>query len=177
MRYFVFVREEGNEHDFIANLETMEITEDIRYAQQISEDELENIDIAYMNQNEFFATDISTYGVSYLPALHYHPPRGFRPPPPPPRRRYRRRPAPPPLGAILLGAMLGRPRPPMRRPSRGPGRPPRGGMPGRPARFGRGPGGPGRRGPGGPGGRGPGGPARRGPGGPGGRGPGRGPGR
>jgi len=149
-------------YEFIQDMEHMILTKDPYRALQITDYDLEYIDMAYLNECGFYALEADRFKVSLLEALLFRPRvRGFRPlipPPPPPRRRRHG----------LFGIGFGRPhapRPPMspgrhKGPRPSPGRHFGGGLFGRPKA---GPGGFGghSRGPGGRGGRGPGG---RGPG-------------
>ena len=153
------------EYEFIRDLEHMILTEDPNRAMQLTERDLDSIDMAYLAEAGFYALEADRFQVSLLEQLLFHPVvRGFRPlVPPPPRPRAARVAPPPPRPAAPKprpAAAAPRPRP------EGPGMG-RSGAPARSPEGGRGPGGRG------PGGRGPGGPGGRGPGGPGGRGPGR----
>lgn len=153
------------EYEFIRDLEHMILTEDPNRAMQLTERDLDSIDMAYLAEAGFYALEADRFQVSLLEQLLFHPVvRGFRPlVPPPPRPRAARVAPPPPRPAAPKprpAAAAPRPRP------EGPGMG-RSGAPERSPEGGRGPGGRG------PGGRGPGGPGGRGPGGPGGRGPGR----
>ena len=167
------------EYEFVRDLEHMILTEDPDRAMQLTERDLDSIDMAYLAEAGFYALEADRFQVSLLEQLLFHPlVRGFRPvvPPPPRRPRVHRAPPPPPRPRGVRVAPPPPPRPAALRPRpaapaprprpEGPGLG-RAGAPARGLEGGRGPGGRG------PGGRGPGGPGGRGPGGPGGRGPGR----
>ena len=166
------------EYEFIRDLEHMILTEDPDRAMQLTERDLDSIDMAYLAEAGFYALEADRFQVSLLEQLLFHPVvRGFRPlvsPPPRRPRAHRASPPPPrPRAARVAPPPPPRPAAPKPRPAAPAPRPrPEGlgmGRPGAPARRpegGRGPGGRGS------GGRGPGGPGGRGSGGPGGRGPG-----
>ena len=145
------------EYEFIRDLEHMILTEDPDRAMQLTERDLDSIDMAYLAEAGFYALEADRFQVSLLEQLLFHPVvRGFRPlvPPPPRLPRAHRAPPPPPRPAAPKprpASAAPRPRP------EGPGMG-RAGAPARGPEGGRGPGGrgPGGRGPGGPGGRGPG---------------------
>lgn len=153
------------QYEFIKDMDKMILTEDPASALQVSEEQLEYIDMAYLNAAGFYALEADRFQVSILEKLLFSPiMMGYRPPvapprprrrmPPPPPRRAPRRPAPPrpgrsPLG--MLGAMFA-PEPKRGRRPDGPKPAPRPEGPGGPrGERGRGPGA-GRK----PGGRGPG---------------------
>lgn len=156
------------DYEFIQDLENMILTEDANRALQVTERELDAIDMAYLNEAGFYALEADRFQVSILEQLFFRPlVRGFRPlvpppprpprarrvPPPPPRPRARRVPPPPPAPrhrpAVRAAALAPRPGRPA---GHGVARPrPAGPGAGRPARPTSGPGGRG------PGGRGPGG--------------------
>lgn len=162
------------EYEFVRDLEHMILTEDPNRALQLTERDLDSIDMAYLSEAGFYALEADRFHVSLLEQLLFHPlVRGFRPLVPPPPRRPRAHRAPPPPPPRPRAARVAPPAPPRpaaprpraARPAAPAPRPrPEGpgmGRPGVPARGpegGRGPGGrcPGGRGPGGPGGRGPG---------------------
>ena len=166
------------EYEFIRDLEHMILTEDPKRAMQLTERDLDSIDMTYLAEAGFYALEADRFQVSLLEQLLFHPVvRGFRPlvsPPPRRPRAHRASPPPPrPRAARVAPPPPPRPAAPKPRPAAPAPRPrPEGlgmGRPGSPARRpegGRGPGGRGS------GGRGPGGPGGRGSGGPGGRGPG-----
>lgn len=145
------------EYEFIRDLEHMILTEDPDRAMQLTERDLDSIDMAYLAEAGFYALEADRFQVSLLEQLLFHPVvRGFRPlvPPPPRRPRAHRAPPPPPRPAAPKprpASAAPRPRP------EGPGMG-RAGAPARGPEGGRGAGGRGSggRGPGGPGGRGPG---------------------
>ena len=158
------------EYEFIRDLEHMILTEDPDRAMQLTERDLDSIDMAYLAEAGFYALEADRFQVSLLEQLLFHPVvRGFRPlvPPPPRRPRAHRAPLPPPRPRAARVAPPPPPRPaaPKPRPASAAPRPRpegpgmgRAGAPARGPEGGRGPGGrgPGGRGPGGPGGRGPG---------------------
>ena len=164
------------EYEFVRDLEHMILTGDPNRALQLTERDLDSIDMAYLSEAGFYALEADRFQVSLLEQLLFHPVvRGFRPlvPPPPRRPRAHRAPPPPPRPRGVRVAPPPHPAAPKPRPVAPAPRPrPEGlgmGRPGAPSRRpegGRGPGGRGT------GGRGPGGPGGRGSGGPGGRGPG-----
>ena len=158
------------EYEFVRDLEHMILTEDPNRALQLTERDLDSIDMAYLSEAGFYALEADRFQVSLLEQLLFHPVvRGFRPlvPPPPRRPRAHRAPPPPPRPRGVRVAPPPPPRPaaPKPRPAApaprprldGPGMG-RSGAPARGPEVGRGPGGrgPGGRGMGGPGGRGPG---------------------
>ena len=162
------------EYEFIRDLEHMILTEDPNRALQLTERDLDSIDMAYLSEAGFYALEADRFHVSLLEQLLFHPVvRGFRPlvpppprrprahrapPPPPPRPRAVRVAPPPPPRPAAPRPRAARPAAPAPRPRpEGPGMG-RTGAPVRGPEGGRGPGsrGPGGRGPGGPGGRGPG---------------------
>ena len=165
------------EYEFVRDLEHMILTEDPKRALQLTERDLDSIDMAYLSEAGFYALEADRFQVSVLEQLLFHPlVRGFRPlvPPPPRRPRAHRAPPPPPRPrGVRVAPPPPRPAAPKPRPAapsprprtEGPGMG-RSAAPARGPEGGRGPGGRG------PGGRGPGGPEGRGMGGPG-RGPGR----
>ena len=161
------------EYEFVRDLEHMILTEDPKRALQLTERDLDSIDMAYLSEAGFYALEADRFQVSVLEQLLFHPlVRGFRPlvPPPPRRPRAHRAPPPPPRPRGVRVAPPP-PRPAAPKPSsaapsprprtEGPGMG-RSAAPARGSEGGRGPGGrgPGGRGPGGPGGRGMGGPGR-----------------
>lgn len=162
------------EYEFVRDLEHMILTEDPKRALQLTERDLDSIDMAYLSEAGFYALEADRFQVSVLEQLLFHPlVRGFRPlvPPPPRRPRAHRAPPPPPRPrGVRVAPPPPRPAAPKPRPAAPSPRPrTEGPGMGRSAAPARGPEG-GR----GPGGRGPGG---RGPGGRGMGGSGRGPGR
>ena len=154
------------EYEFIRDLEHMILTEDPKRAMQLTERDLDSIDMVYLDEAGFYALEADRFQVSLLEQLLFHPlVRGFRPvvPPPPRRSRAHRTPPPPPRPRGVRVAPPPRPAAPRPRPSAAAPRPRldgpgmgRAGTPARSPEGGRGPGsrGPGGRGPGGPGGRG-----------------------
>lgn len=164
------------EYEFVRDLEHMILTEDPKRALQLTERDLDSIDMAYLSEAGFYALEADRFQVSALEQLLFHPlVRGFRPlvPPPPRRPRAHRAPPPPPRPrGVRVAPPPPRPAAPKPRPAapsprprtEGPGMG-RSAAPARGPKGGRGPGGrgPGGRGPGGPGGRGMGG-SGRGPG-------------
>ena len=161
------------EYEFVRDLEHMILTEDPKRALQLTERDLDSIDMAYLSEAGFYALEADRFQVSVLEQLLFHPlVRGFRPlvPPPPRRARAHRAPPPPPRPRGVRVAPPP-PRPAAPKPSsaapsprprtEGPGMG-RSAAPARGPEGGRSPGGrgPGGRGPGGPGGRGMGGPGR-----------------
>lgn len=108
------------QYEFIKDMDKMILTEDPASALQITEEQLEYIDMAYLNAVGFYALEADRFQVSILEKLLFSPMMmGYRPPVvPPPRPRHRtpppphhapRKPAPPrprrsPLG--MLGAMF-----------------------------------------------------------------------
>ncbi|MDO5324394.1 MAG: hypothetical protein Q4G06_10265 [Clostridia bacterium] len=152
------------EYEFIRDLEHMILTEDPDRAMQLTERDLDSIDMAYLAEAGFYALEADRFQVSLLEQLLFHPlVRGFRPlvPPPPRRPRVHRAPPPPPRPRVArVAPPPPRPAAPKPRPAAAAPRPRldghgmgRSGAPARGPEGGRGPGG---RGPGGPGGRGPG---------------------
>ena len=151
------------EYEFIRDLEHMILTEDPNRALQLTERDLDSIDMGYLSEAGFYALEADRFHVSLLEQLLFHPVvRGFRPlvPPPPRRPRVHRAPPPPPPRPAAPRPRAARPAAPAPRPRPRPEGPGMGrtGAPARGPEGGRGPGsrGPGGRGPGGPGGRGPG---------------------
>lgn len=114
------------QYEFIQDMDNMILTEDASRALQVTEHELDYIDMEYLNAAGFYALEADRFRVSLLEALLFRPTvRGYRPRvAPPPRRRPPRRRAPSPLG--ILGALLHPHRPaPRRAAAPRPPRPPR----------------------------------------------------
>ena len=130
-------------YEFIQDMDNMILTENADRALQVTENELDYIDMAYLNAAGFYAMEADRFKVSLLEALLFHPVvRGYRPRiAPPPRRWPVRRRMPSALG--ILGALLHSHKPaPRRKPaSRAPKAPrprraapvPRAAAPARPA--------------------------------------------
>lgn len=125
-------------YEFIQDMDRMILTDDPARALQVTENELDYLDMSYLNQAGFYALEADRFQVSLLEALLFHPVvHGYRPcVPPPPRRR-------PPKPRGLFGIFAPPPKP--RRAPRAP-------KPPRPSHAPHGFGGPGPHGPmGGPG--------------------------
>ena len=86
------------EYEFIRDLEHMILTEDPDRAMQLTERDLDSIDMVYLAEAGFYALEADRFQVSLLEQLLFHPVvRGFRPlVPPPPRRPRAHRVLPPP---------------------------------------------------------------------------------
>ena len=113
-------------YEFIQDMDNMILTENANRALQVTENELDYIDMPYLNAAGFYAMEADRFQVSLLEALLFHPAvRGYRPRvAPPPRRRTVRRRMPTALG--LLGALLHPHKPsPRRKPAPRPPKPPR----------------------------------------------------
>ncbi|MBQ8507961.1 MAG: hypothetical protein IJ466_11110 [Clostridia bacterium] len=83
-------------YEFIQDMDNMILTEDPNRALQMTENELNYIDMEYLNQGGFYAMEADRFQVSLLEALLFRPPvRGYRPRVAPPPRRYRHRRVPP----------------------------------------------------------------------------------
>ena len=83
------------EYEFIRDLEHMILTEDPDRAMQLTERDLDSIDMAYLAEAGFYALEADRFQVSLLEQLLFHPVvRGFRPLVPPPPRRPRAHRAP-----------------------------------------------------------------------------------
>ena len=114
------------QYEFIQDMDNMILTENANRALQVTENELDYIDMAYLNAAGFYAMEADRFKVSLLETLLFHPVvRGYRPRiAPPPRRRPARRRMPAALG--ILGALLHPHKPaPRRKPARKPPKPPR----------------------------------------------------
>lgn len=111
------------QYEFIHDMDNMILTEDPNRALQMTERELDYIDMEYLNAAGFYAMEADRFQVSLLEALLFRPTvRGYRPrvAPPPRRRPPHRRPSP--LG--ILGALLHPHRPaPRRKPAPRPPKP------------------------------------------------------
>ena len=86
------------QYEFIQDMDRMILTEDPNRALQVTERELDYIDMDYLNAAGFYALEANRFRVNLLGQLLFSPlMRGFRPMvPPPPRRPRVRRPAPKP---------------------------------------------------------------------------------
>ena len=111
-------------YEFIRDMDNMILTEDAGRALQMTETELDYIDMDYLNEAGFYAMEADRFNVPLLAALLFSPLiRGYRPRVAPPPRRRRTRKAPP--RSHLLG-MFGIPVPPKPpKPRRAPARKPR----------------------------------------------------
>ena len=125
MAHYVFRRDNGyGDYDFIADFDTMELTDYKEYAAQVDDRYMPYIDMQYMNSLGFYAVGISTLALRIVPEYGYVPRvRGFRPVgmPRPPRARGMAprpmpgRPGPAPRPAPMPGRPGAAPRPePMR---------------------------------------------------------------
>jgi len=87
---------DGN-YEFVKDLDNMVLTDDSRRALQITDTQLDYIDMEYLNAAGFYALEAKRFNVSILEELLFTTlVRGFRPRvAPPPRRRPRRMPPPP----------------------------------------------------------------------------------
>jgi len=110
------------QYEFIKDMDNMILTEDANHALQVTEAQLDYIDMEYLNEAGFYAMEADRFKVSILEQLLFSPlvmgyrPRAALPPrrrrrmPPPPPRRVLRRTAPPRPHAVtvmdVLGAML-----------------------------------------------------------------------
>ncbi len=76
-------------YEFIQDMDRMILTDDPARALQMTENELDYIDMSYLNDAGFYALEADRFQVSLLDALLFHPVmRGYRPRvAPPPRRR------------------------------------------------------------------------------------------
>lgn len=81
MAHYVFQRNNGfGDFDYIADFETMEITDYKEYAAQVDDAFIGYIDIPYLNSLGFFAVGISTLALRINHLLNFRPViRGFRP--------------------------------------------------------------------------------------------------
>ena len=85
------------EYEFVRDLEHMILTEDPNRALQLTERDLDSIDMAYLSEAGFYALEADRFQVSLLEQLLFHPVvRGLRPLVPPPPRPRAARVAPPP---------------------------------------------------------------------------------
>ena len=107
MAHYVFQRNNGfGDFDYIANFETMELTDYKEYAAQVDDQFIGYIDIPYLNSLGFFAVGISTLALRINQLLNFRPLiRGFRP---------KFAPRPPRLRGAAPRPMPGRPVPPPR---------------------------------------------------------------
>ena len=68
------------EYEFVRDLEHMILTEDPKRALQLTERDLDSIDMAYLSEAGFYALEADRFQVSVLEQLLFHPlVRGFRP--------------------------------------------------------------------------------------------------
>ncbi|MGI6238347.1 MAG: hypothetical protein ACOYI5_01810 [Christensenellales bacterium] len=73
--YFLLGREIGNGYyDFVCEVERMALTDDPSRAQQISEAELELIDMDYLMERGFYAMEIDRFGLRFSHVLLFRPP-------------------------------------------------------------------------------------------------------
>ena len=78
---YIIARELGNGYaEYVADIPHMLLTLDPDLAQQLGDEDLEKMDMPYMNREGFFAVDISRMGVMIRPEQRFHPPMlHFRP--------------------------------------------------------------------------------------------------
>ena len=80
--YFLLGREIGNGYyDFVSDIEQMTLIDDPSHAQQISEAELDMLDMDYLMEQNFFAMEIDRFGLRFSKVLLFRPPMAhYRPP-------------------------------------------------------------------------------------------------
>ena len=78
---YIIARELGNGYaEYVADIPHMLLTLDPDLAQQLGDEDLEKMDMPYMNREGFFAVDISRMGIMIRPEQRFHPPMlHFRP--------------------------------------------------------------------------------------------------
>lgn len=78
---YIIARELGNGYaEYVADIPHMLLTLDPDLAQQLGDEDLEKMDMPYMNREGFFAVDISRMGIMIRPEQRFRPPMPhFRP--------------------------------------------------------------------------------------------------
>ena len=78
---YIIARELGNGYaEYVADIPHMLLTLDPDLAQQLGGEDLEKMDMPYMNREGFFAVDISRMGIMIRPEQRFRPPMPhFRP--------------------------------------------------------------------------------------------------
>lgn len=73
--YFLLGREIGNGfYDYVSDIERMALTDDPSRAQQVSEAELDMLDMDFLMNQGFYAMEIDRFGLRFSPVLLFRPP-------------------------------------------------------------------------------------------------------